>query len=284
MFNQHYTSFIINLLVTSKNIIQNITMNTLNYSHTTVFRDSKKNCWHVTLELRPCVSNIEVHSHIVSIVGEGLNSCGQVLDSILPRTKTQKDLCDFWKTNHMCTIHDEDSILEWIIQRWDEICNAIDSEEKEYTAWLGMRIDMGSREFIADSEEVQKVQTLRKCSYQEAVRFLALGMHLECTVGDLNDTFSEVGEGDNLYCANGVEYYVGTEDELYDVAERMLFEYGDYDDLWREAVRSQETELGLQDWLQLVLDTDGWCSILNKWDGKYDEYFVDGRYICVSRS
>lgn len=29
---------------------------------------------------------------------------------------------------------------------------------------------------------------------------------------------------------------------------------------------------------------DGWCNILNHWDGKYEEYKVGGEYICVSRA
>ena len=46
----------------------------------------------------------------------------------------------------------------------------------------------------------------------------------------------------------------------------------------------EETELGLEDWLNDVLDNDGWCNILNHYDGKYEEYTVGKDIICVSRT
>ena len=39
--------------------------------------------------------------------------------------------------------------------------------------------------------------------------FVALGVHLGCTFGDLNDTFEECSYGEQLYCANGIDYYIG---------------------------------------------------------------------------
>lgn len=165
----------------------------------------------------------------------------------------------------------------------DSLFDKIEAEEAALTESLTPVFDMGAEGFEATPTIISQVMTLRNCGETEARRFLALGMFLGCTFGDLNNTFEELEAESNLYCADGVEYYVGTEEELQAVAEGRL-EDGDYDDLWREAVRNEQTELGLRDWLKQVLDLNGWCSVLNSWDGNYTDFQIGNEWICVSRT
>lgn len=178
-------------------------------------------------------------------------------------------------------------LYEPIPENIAEIVNAlfdkIEVEEGELTESLNPVFDMGAEDFKATPSIISQVMDLRDCTETEAKRFIALGMELGCTFGDLNDTFEEVDESRCLYQANGIEYYIGTDSELYDVAWEYMDD-GGYDDLWREAVQAEQTEMGLNEWLKHVIDMDGWCSILNSWNGRYDDYKVGDDWICVSRS
>ncbi|PWB10223.1 hypothetical protein C5O72_08155 [Muribaculum intestinale] len=140
------------------------------------------------------------------------------------------------------------------------------------------------KEYGYTEETVEQVMELRDCDKDEARRFIALGMFLGCTFGDLDESFEADANWPNQYSAFGTDYLVGTDDELTDAARNYIFDEGCYDDLWRQAVQAQQTELGLEDWLNDVLDNDGWCNILNHYDGKYEEYTVGKDIICVSRT
>lgn len=174
-------------------------------------------------------------------------------------------------------------IPEDIVDIVNRVFDKIEEEEASLTESLTPVFDMGAEDFKATPSVINQVMELRDCGEIEAKRFIALGMCLGCTYGDLDDTFEEVDDSENLYRADGYDYYIGTDEELYVVAECRMDD-GDYDELWREAVRAGETELGLRDWCKYVLDMDGWCNILNSWDGKYDEFKVGDEWICVSRT
>lgn len=165
----------------------------------------------------------------------------------------------------------------------NDICHQIEEEEAALTEELNPVFNMGAEDFEATQEIVDKVMEMRECSQKEAVRFLALGMHLGCTFGDLNDTFEEVDEDSCRYSANGVEYYIGTDDELTDVANDYIHN-SDYEYYWKEAVAADKTTKGLNDWLDEVLSMDGWCNILNHWDGRSSSYYVVDGYVEVSRT
>lgn len=170
-----------------------------------------------------------------------------------------------------------------IQQRIDSICDLIEKEEQQLTEELDSVFDMGADDFVATHEIVEQVMQLRDCDGNEARRFIALGMHLGCTFGDLNDTFEAYGRISQLYSANGIEYYIGTFDELTEIADEVLHD-GEYKYLWQEAVRNNNTEQGLEKWLQEILDVDGFASVLNHWDGSYNEEMVDDVAICICRT
>lgn len=181
--------------------------------------------------------------------------------------------------------------LEWlflpipkdICLRIDDLCRLLQIEEEELSQELAVPddFDMGEDGFKATKSIVEKVMEMRNCVEYEAKRFIALGIYLQSTFSDLDDTFQEVE--DCLYKANGIEYYIGTEEELEEIARNRLDD-GEYDHLWREAVAAKETTDSLQDWLKSHLEDDGWCNILNSWDGTYHEYDIDKEQICVSRT
>lgn len=170
-----------------------------------------------------------------------------------------------------------------ICQRIDDLCGLLQTEEEELSQEIAVPddFDMSGDGFKATKSIVEKVMEMRGCVEYKAKRFIALGIRLQSTFSDLNDTFEEVE--DCLYTANGIEYYVGTEEELYKIARNRLFNDGEYNHLWREAVAAKSTTDSLQDWLESVVDDDGWCGILNSWDGTYKEYEIDKEWICVSR-
>jgi hypothetical protein len=165
----------------------------------------------------------------------------------------------------------------------DKLFDEIENEEIALTESLNPMFDMGAEDFKATPKIIHQVMELRDCGETEAKRFIALGMELGYTFGDLNNTFEVVDDDNCLYRADGQEYYVGTDQELYDVAYGYM-EDGDYDEIWREAVMAEQTEMGLREWCKYVIDMDGWCSILNHWDGKYDDHKVGDDWICVSRT
>lgn len=162
--------------------------------------------------------------------------------------------------------------------------NNVEEEETALTEELEAVFDMGEKGFVATEEIIQQVMDLRECDEDEAKRFVALGVHLGCTFGDLNDTFEECSYGEQLYCANGIDYYIGTEDELTNIASDRVHNDDEYAYLWREAVAAQRTTDSLSDWLNSIISEDGWCSVLNSWDGRYEEYKIAEEYICVCRS
>lgn len=165
----------------------------------------------------------------------------------------------------------------------NNLFDKIEAEEEEFTESLTPVFDMGAEDFKATTNIISQVMELRDCCETEAKRFIALGMFLHYTFGDLDNTFEEVDDAENLYRADGAYYHIGTEEELQAVAEGRM-EDGDYDDLWREAVRAEQTELGLRDWCEQIIDIDGWCNILNSWDGRYESFKVGDEWICVSRT
>lgn len=169
-----------------------------------------------------------------------------------------------------------------IIEMVDELLDTIEEEEDELTEELEAVFDMGDKNFRATRHVVNQVMQLRECDYSEALCFIALGRYLECTFGDLNDTFEAIDT--HLYRANNREYYIGTYDELEQLTNDMIHNDDEYEYFWREAVAAKNTTKGLDDWLDEIIESDGFSSVLNHYDGTYNEYSVDYKNICVCRT
>lgn len=259
------------------------------YLRTVRFRDKNLNLWDITIEVRPAQLCRQINGKWerydgpleASFTGEGGISSGQCDDHIEPRTASQEKLKDYWSKYH-CVCSNREALPSNYSELFDNLCNEIEADEAEYTNTLEKVFDMGDENFEATEDIISKVEEIRECDEAEAKAFIALGIHLGCTFGDLDETFEVKDWRECRYDAFGIEYYIGTDSKLEQVAEEYL-DNGGYDDVWREAVRAEETELGLKDWCQQILDMDGWCHILNHCDGKYEEYQVGNDSICVSR-
>lgn len=259
------------------------------YKRSVRFRDKNINLFNVTIEVAPA----KICKHIdgkwvqfdgpmeAAFTGDWGLCCGQCVDSIEPHTSSQAKLIEYWKKYHWASNLKENLPMNYI-ELFNELCDEIESDEVQYTEESVEEFDMGAEDFVATPEIIQKVQRLYECGENVALALIALGMHLGYTYGDIDETFQVEDWKACRYSAFGMDFYIGTESQLEEVARDYLDD-GAYDDLWREAVRAQDTELGLQDWLNEVLQYDGWCNILNHYDGKFSEYLVGEKYICVSR-
>ena len=166
----------------------------------------------------------------------------------------------------------------------DSLCDRLEEEEDALTEELEAVFDMGAKDFVANREIIDQVMTLRDCDEDEAIRFVALGMHLGVTFGDLNDTFEESRYNRFSYSANGYDYYVGSDEELHGEALYQVHNDSEYEYFWREAVAAERTTDGLNDWLDSIVSCDGWESVLNRYDGSYSSYQVLGEQVFVCRT
>lgn len=266
-------------------------MTTPRYHRTVIFRDEDLTRWEIDIEVKPADMVRQENGKWVhydgpieaSFTGDGGRYSGQIDEHIKPRTESQALLKEYWNSYH-CICSSRQPLPDNYEELFNKLCDRIEADEAEYSAQLPQVFDMGAEDFEPTEETVQQVMELRDCDEDEARRFLALGMFLGCTFGDLDETFDKDSDWPNQYSAFGTEYLIGTDDELTDAARNYLFDEGGYDDLWRQAVQSESTELGLKDWLNEVIDNDGWCNIMNTYDGKYEEYTVGKNIICVSRT
>ena len=86
-------------------------------------------------------------------------------------------------------------------------------------------------------------------------------------------------DGANRYIYGGINYYVGTYEELEQIAIDYLTQD---DDLWKSCVEAGRTTLELDDWVEEVINVDGIGHTLNGWDGsEYTEEVNRTKYtIC----
>lgn len=173
-----------------------------------------------------------------------------------------------------------DPLPDNIVQIIEGICNQIEQEEKEYSTLLAHGNDDYTT-LIGSTTSVDSIMQWGDFTRQEAREFIALGTHLGYSYADMMDTFVNVSE--HLYEVNGCEYYVGTWQELKELANDIVHNDSEYEYFWREAVSAGSTTLSLDDWLEALIDED-WCSVLNHYDGSYRSYWVDRASICVCRT
>jgi hypothetical protein len=90
-------------------------------------------------------------------------------------------------------------------------------------------------------------------------------MDKEMIVGRTEDELVqlEYDPSSTYFAISGTTYRLPsfTEEEGEEMAQDQL-DNGDYDYLWREAVKAERTEQGLDDWKQDIIDYDGWESIV----------------------
>jgi hypothetical protein len=156
-----------------------------------------------------------------------------------------------------------------VIDEINIVFDTIEAEEEAYTESLNPLFDMGAEDFHPTQETIDHIVDLTGYDETEAKRFLVLGMFLGYTFGDLHDTF-KLDDTEQCVCsANGIQYYVGTEDELNEIARQQLHDC--YRDCWVDACTQDGCNDSFYDWCEDVLNIDGFASILNHWDGSSNE-------------
>lgn len=206
----------------------------------------------------------------IAITGDVCGHFGQCLSSISP-TPTQEKIINFWEQYNLKAEYPQEEL--------DKIIQEIRDEE---TARWQARAKECIWQIDNDEHEVQIIDHIEfasDCDRDTAIRLYALAKIAEIETVEIADIDIE---DDHFFTCQGIEYYVGTEEELNEVAKDYLT---DNKSLWQDAVCHNNTELGIEDWVDEVIEMDGFASILNGYDGRYEDVYVEStnEYICVCR-
>lgn len=259
----------------------------------------------------------------LSISGDCGRGCGQIYDDFEP-TAAQKKLVDFWKTYHLnglCagTKKQMEALENCESTDYTERCNYLESlgllDDRGYTygtGWLSKSFPEAELKAILDEveaeENARQIKKLEKTPedldlYEDSqelldyveekldethpdsyidpfdvMRVIALMRSIDMPLGDIDEISVETG---SLILAYGTEYFVDDEDTLEEMAREQL---EDDRELWVDCVQAGRTDLGFEDWIDYVLDNDGFESIINAWDGTKDEQEVDGEDLVICRA
>lgn len=142
----------------------------------------------------------------LTISGEYAGAHGQVIDSVKPRNKAQKELIGVWKTKHLKKVSKKDiALVEGIIKR-------ISGQEQE-------RI---KKDKITNVEDLlEKAETL---NFQNPEKVVALLLHEDATAAEMEDITED---GGNRLSYGGREYLVCTDAEADQEEDEELERYID---------------------------------------------------------
>lgn len=251
------------------------------------------------------------HPQTLSITGECGCGCGQIYDDFVP-TKAQQKLVDFWREYHLndmcagtkaqmgllkennvptdydteCKFLEEHNLLTdrgykfgcgWLYKSFpqDELNCIIDNVIKEEMERVDSK-DNVDIDLFEDSEELfDFVMDKLGCTDSEANMVVAFMRSENIDLEEID----EISIDENKLTYYSTDYYVGTEDELTDIAHDYLDR-----DLWVEAVNADSTDLGFEDWVDEVISMDGVGSVLNSWDGTSNEECVNNVYYTICRA
>ena len=244
-----------------------------------------------------------------SFTGECNGSFGQCQDSIMPATRAQKELLHLWQTYHLNNLH---AGTEWqdewfkmngydrrqctwkngecYVRHNDELVLVPRDNGYVYgTQWLTRNVPEDltdtltriistinqeyedSLSIIFNGENIVDIHSKDMYPDDEA---LAISKICEIPIEDAMD----IDTSDNEFSYQGIDYYIGTNEELMAKAKDYLSEDYIGKEWWKEAVKSDKTEDSLSDWLDEVLNNDGWETILGSYSGK-PEGDYNGIYI-----
>ena len=158
------------------------------------------------------------------------------------------------------------------------LCDKIEKEEQRLTQELSKKFGVPNRFMSEDDRPCDVLSYVQNES--EAYAFIALGLHLGCTYVDVYNSFRTLAN--NLYRVDGIEYYVGTYKELYELAEAQVHHDELYKEQWRDAVSSHEYEGSLQEFLNELVESE-WEYILSP-NGEYNHYNIEYKDIYVMQA
>lgn len=117
-----------------------------------------------------------------------------------------------------------------------------------------------------DEEHVNTVMKVLDIDKDEATRFVALGKVLGEYFSNMEYGWEELNS-EQRYKYGGTEYYIGTEDELTDIAKDIVENDPEMKYFWKQAVESDSTEEGFEEWRDSIVDNDGFGNTLDRYDG-----------------
>jgi hypothetical protein len=230
-----------------------------------------------------------------SMSGSCGGSFGQMYDSIKPTT-TQKKLIDIWKKYHLNDMNagtpEQEEALKNFKGDYPEKCEhlkkaglyEVDLKGKKYkygTAWLTRDLPVNlwvDVEAICD--KIEKEQEAYKKEREGGSwddlddKIKALGQFLEMSPKEAEENISESSYNSNLLEAEGIDYYVGDEDEIRAECESHLKDDESIYLSWVEhEVKNGNASgiMNIDDWADWVINSDGYGHILNGYDGS-EEY------------
>lgn len=218
---------------------------------------------------------VETERGHLSICGEMGGSCGQILDNFEPATDAQRELVQIWKEHHLHQPTEE------VTDRLTKVLDTLREEEHERIRLAAERSQYRIEE--NDEEMLEAIMKEKDCRRSHALRYVAI-------MRETGMEFSELEHieetNDHYFTAYGVEYIAGTGDELDNLAREYMKDTADdcYLEVWINQVKENGERRGFDDWCYYVVDTDGFASILNSWDGKYTDDKIFEEWICVCRA
>lgn len=190
-----------------------------------------------------------------AFTGDYNTSSGQIYDDFEPRTDLQQELVDAWMEHHLKA--NEQTVV-------DKIADLMDKVQQEYNEWYASLLD----EKLPDinDEEASLSYLIDECSryYEDDARMIYAA--LKANNYDLRVVKHNFVEIDTppyyrygIVTIFGVEYYVC---DGYDLDESANNYLADNTELWKEAVAHDRTYMGLTEWAEDVVNTDGGLSVM----------------------
>jgi len=194
-----------------------------------------------------------------SMSSETDHSCGQ--GYFEPRSEAQQKLLDLWKAYHLKDVTNLD-----IEEMYNDIYESVRKEMIEEAAQYCDEATKALEDMTEEHKAAAVIQEYIQ-EHTSVTPSLALILH------DLKYD-ADAHTASSL----GWDFWVGTEEELYDEAEKYLTEDPE---LWVEAVKAGSTEKGLRDWAEEVSTWDGWDVTLDRWWGHgVIMNFADNTHLC----
>ena len=214
----------------------------------------------------------ETENDYISLTGDYCNEAwGQIYDSIVPRTDLQKELVELWKEKQLKT--PEDAVVERIATLMDKI-------QKENDEFYESLLSADEYPSIDDEEASINYLVDERGFYEDEAELIYAAIKAndyDLRVAPYIQTCNATNY--TIVTIFGCDYNVCKDYMIDEIATNYL---SDNPDFWQEAVASGRTYMGLDEWVEDAVATDGAMSVL-AWS-EVDTVEVDGTdYIVAVR-
>jgi len=264
------------------------------------FKDANKNKVVADIEIK----TKENGHKVFSMSGQFQNIYGQCFDEVKPANTYQKQLINFWHKHHLNDMHlgtkEQEESLKDFNGDYTAQCEQLKKINLyEVTLKNGIKYKYGHgwlhnelpKDFeteldnvitnILKIEEENANNPLSK-EEQEELKELLESDKIQALKESLNlsdsDILTIITNDERRFEVTGFDYWVLTEEEAKEEARNYLEK-----DLWIEAIKSDMTELSFEEWQEGGISSDGYGSILNRWDGSEEEIKINNTYYYVMR-